>query len=430
MELMVEIFANLYDAVIGIVFITYFCSKKLRDNRIGYLFMLLIFAISTFFLFVEVHVIVHSVLILALSVFYAMIINKGMNLRTIIAPIIFEGVLIASSTILMFVLGNLFHVNITELVSVFSFHRCLYLFLCKILMTSVLLIALRFFVPGTRFKTVELILYLLFPIMTVVLLSTLISVSLEANVEKYYPVIALSSVGLVVTNVLALIFFNKSSKMEEKKHEMELLNQLSASEQKRYAETESMYESMRIIKHDLKEQLSYVERQFARGNSSEAEHMLSEINNTISANNSIVHTGNRIIDNILYSKSSIHPDIHFIISGTIYDIEGLEEAKIVSLFFNMLDNAIEGINDQEEKVIELTFSNIGGYWNITCKNPILNSVLTKNPDLKTTKKDKQAHGYGVKSMKRIVSMMNGMIEFYESGGSFCCHVALPIVNPQ
>lgn len=430
MELTVEILANLYDAVTGIVFISAFCGKKLRDNKIGFLLMLLTFAISTFFLFVEVHVIIHSLLILALLILYAAIINKGVNLRTIIAPIVFEGSLIASSTVLMFILGNVFKINITELIADFGFHRCLFLFLCKILMTSVLIIAVRFFALGTRFKTVELILYLISPAMTIIMLSTLISVSVDADVEKYYLVIALSSIGLVVTNALALIFFNKSSRMEEKEHEMTLLNQLAVSEQKRYAETESMYESMRIIKHDLKEQLSYVESQFARGNSSEAERMLSEISNSISANNSIVHTGNRIIDNILYSKSSLHPDVHFMISGTVYGIDSFEEAKIVALFFNMLDNAIEGLSGQNEKVIELAFSNIGGYWNVTCKNPVLDSVLTENPDLKTTKNDKQAHGYGVKSMKQIVSSMNGMIEFYESDGCFCCHVALPTENAQ
>ena len=118
------------------------------------------------------------------------------------------------------------------------------------------------------------------------------------------------------------------------------------------------------------------------------------------------------------------------ISGTIYGIDSFEETKIVALFFNMLDNAIEGLSGQNEKVIELAFSNIGVYWNVICKNPVLDSVLTENPDLKTTKNDKQAHGYGVKSMKQIVSSMNGMIEFYESDGCFCCHVALPTENAQ
>ena len=430
MELTVEILANLYDAVIGIVFVTLFCSKKLRDNKICFLFMFLTFAVSTVFLFVEVHVIIHSLLILALLILYAAIINKGINLRTIIAPIVFEGVLIASSTILMFVLGNLFSVNIMELVSVFSFHRCLFLFLCKILMTSALLITVRFFAPGTRFRTVELILYLISPAMTVIMLSTLISVSLDANVEKYYLFIALSSVGLVITNILVLIFFNKSSKMEEKEHEMELLNQLSAHEQKRYSETESMYESIRIIKHDLKEQISYVEKLVEGGNASEAERMLSEINDVIFTNNPVIHTGNRVIDNILFSKSSLHPDIHYVVTGNAYGIDGFEEAKLVSLFFNMLDNAIESVSKQKEKVIELAFSNVGGYWNIICKNPVDNSVLTDNPELKTTKSDKKSHGYGVKSMKRIVELLNGMIEFYETDGCFCCHVALPIENVQ
>ena len=431
MELLLEIISNLYDAVLGVYFITRFCEKKFKDSIIiEILVMALVFGVSTVFLFVEVHVLIHSAIILTILILFSTYINKGISLRTIIAPIIFEGALITSSTLLMFALSNIFGTNVLQIISVFGFQRCLYIFLCKLLMTSVLLITLRFFVSGIRFKTVDLMLYLLSPVSTILSLSTLISVSQTESAEKYYTLIGISSAGLVFTNALTLLFFNKSSKMEEEKHELELMNRLNASERKRYNETERMYESIRIIRHDIKEQLSYIESTFARGDSDSAKRLINEVAKEMDSGNEIVHTGNRIIDNLLYSKSSIYPQLRFVLAGTISGLEVFEEAKLISLFSNMLDNAIEGVSDSSEKVINLEFSNISNYQNIICKNPRQNSILDKNPYLATSKTDSSMHGYGIKSMRRIVDSLNGMIEFYEKDNQFCCHIALPIVPKQ
>ena len=95
------------------------------------------------------------------------------------------------------------------------------------------------------------------------------------------------------------------------------------------------------------------------------------------------------------------------------------------LLTNMLDNAIEASERQDEKIIELVFSLIGGFQNTSCKNPIKQSIAS-NPDSATTKPDKSLHGYGIKSMKKAVESANGMIEFYEEDGYFICHAAIPL----
>ena len=52
--------------------------------------------------------------------------------------------------------------------------------------------------------------------------------------------------------------------------------------------------------------------------------------------------------------------------------------------------------------------------------------MNDNPSLQTTKQEKNIHGYGIKSMKKIIQGANGFIEFFEEKNMFCVHILLPI----
>lgn len=108
------------------------------------------------------------------------------------------------------------------------------------------------------------------------------------------------------------------------------------------------------------------------------------------------------------------------------DLSSMGDVELVSLVTNMLDNAIEATEKQDEKIIEISFSLIGGFQNVSCRNPAPNFDIKNNPELKTTKIDKTLHGYGIKSMKKAVQSAGGMIEFYTEDGYFICHAAIPI----
>jgi sensor histidine kinase regulating citrate/malate metabolism len=63
---------------------------------------------------------------------------------------------------------------------------------------------------------------------------------------------------------------------------------------------------------------------------------------------------------------------------------------------------------------------------ILIKNKILSSVLSENPDLETTKKDAENHGFGIKSIRDIIEKYNGTIDFYEYDNFFCADAFIPI----
>lgn len=66
----------------------------------------------------------------------------------------------------------------------------------------------------------------------------------------------------------------------------------------------------------------------------------------------------------------------------------------------------------------------GGYLNILVKNKFEKSVLKENPKLVTTKKEKQHHGLGIRSMKTITEKYHGVLDFYEKENYFYCRSLL------
>ena len=146
----------------------------------------------------------------------------------------------------------------------------------------------------------------------------------------------------------------------------------------------------------------------------------------MSAPRRITVTGDRLLDYIINTKLSHRTDITLVVSGRIEPLPRIEELDLVSLYGNILDNAIEGTEGCEEKYIELSFSLTGNYQSVICKNTVPSSVLKNNAGLATTKRDKKAHGYGIKSIRRVVDRYSGLIEFSEADGRFCVQVALPV----
>ena len=96
------------------------------------------------------------------------------------------------------------------------------------------------------------------------------------------------------------------------------------------------------------------------------------------------------------------------------------------MFGNLLDNAIEASKDSTRKIIRLDVRADDGFLSILLKNTIDKSVLDANSELRTTKKEKAYHGFGVKNIKRIIDKYNGFIDYYEEDGYFVCDIMLPV----
>ncbi len=426
MALIMELLANLFDSVIGAYFVLHLNRGSVKQNKPFWFVAALCFAVSTAFLFVSVFSLLHTLLITAILLVYAFSIKGHTAFSAILSVVIYELTLAFASVITAFSLSNIFGIDMTAIGAGFSLARCLLLISSKLIITAVLVPIMKYYTPEQRFKPIDLVLYLVAPVITIIAISTFIALSINENTVSYYPLFIICSAGLIATNILSFVLFTKQTKNENQKHEMEMLLRLREAELKRHNDSQKHYESVRILRHDIKEQILYVKQLVEKGELKAAKEHIAKLETIVNDTNDIISTGNGVIDSILYYKMAMNPDIRFIITGTLGELGAIGDVELVSLLTNMLDNAIEATAEQNERIIEVTFSLIGGFQNISCKNPIIASAIKENPEFLTTKPDKTIHGYGIKSMKKAVESANGMIEFYEEEGYFICHAAIPV----
>ena len=125
----------------------------------------------------------------------------------------------------------------------------------------------------------------------------------------------------------------------------------------------------------------------------------------------VYYTKNSVLNAVLSQKADIcaKQNISFEvkISGEISKEKQTDVGIILS---NLIDNAIEAELKEEKRMIEVQLLRYKGMYMIIVKNYIHESVLTKNPELKTGKADKKHHGIGIKSVKKIVRNLDGMYD--------------------
>ena len=97
---------------------------------------------------------------------------------------------------------------------------------------------------------------------------------------------------------------------------------------------------------------------------------------------------------------------------------------ICILIGNLLDNAILAAKESKEKQITLNIQPQDTYVSIFVSNSIDKSILKDNPELKTTKTNKDYHGYGIKNIKKVAETYNGLVRFYEDNNLFISDILL------
>jgi len=94
------------------------------------------------------------------------------------------------------------------------------------------------------------------------------------------------------------------------------------------------------------------------------------------------------------------------------DFSFISDANLTAILDNLLENAIEAAKDSENKTIELTIKESNSnFVAINLENSCTTAPKKSGGELITTKTDKEVHGYGIRSIKRIAKEYNGNINY-------------------
>ena len=217
-----------------------------------------------------------------------------------------------------------------------------------------------------------------------------------------------------------------SNKLKNDKKTLDIL--IKRESQKNAAFSENV-EALQIEIHDLKKRLNRLEE--VGGDSEEKANILKDFNSVLDKYNNFVKTGNSAIDSLLANKYLLAAkeeiDFTYFVDGNVLNF--IETDDVIALFDNVLSNAFEAAINEEKanRVIHLQISKEKQMAMVVVRN-----YSSKKPQfvngLPVTSKDKTYHGFGVKSIRRIVKKYNGEVNFNYNNNFFTCRIFFPRIE--
>lgn len=278
-------------------------------------------------------------------------------------------------------------------------------------------------------KPSEWVVTIVIPFISILIIIALLDVSLlvgQNDQIQFYLLLIL--VAVAATNIITYYLYIRTIRNNKLKIQYELLQQERTYQQEHIDDVRKLYEEIRQIRHDLKNNITCTAELVKAQKYDKALEYLNQSISRINHTRQFVHTSNDIVNSIINSKFTMAESNSIQVTCSVSDtIEHMDEIDVCILLGNLLDNAIEACGHVEgEKEIDFSMGRQKGYFCILIKNTIDSSVLKKNPKLKTSKTDSKNHGIGIMSVRNIVQKYNGMIDFYEEGNRFFCSVMLQL----
>ncbi len=226
--------------------------------------------------------------------------------------------------------------------------------------------------------------------------------------------------------VLVLAFEYEALYSRRMGEEVATIERIMEDERAQYQLSRDTIEAINIKCHDIKHQI----RELGSGLAVDPK-AIDEITRKVSIYDAGVRTGNEPLDVILTEKR-LACEREGITMSCIADgsaLAHLDPGDIYSLMGNALDNAIEAVRrvgDPAKKSIGLVIKRRGGMAVVHVENYFEGAVaLGADGIAKTTKEDRAAHGYGMKSMRLIAERYGGALHARTQGNVFHLNVMLP-----
>lgn len=230
-----------------------------------------------------------------------------------------------------------------------------------------------------------------------------------------------------LSGIAVLYAYHVQVKEIQIRFEKETLHNIMEMQYKNYQLSKENIDMVNRKYHDLKHQINLLKTQAYVGKSTS---YLEKMEREIRVYETQNKTGNQILDAVLTNKAMIcqnkEIELKFIVDGGALSF--MEDMDVSALFGNMLDNAIESAEKQQEKqkrLIWLYVTKEKQFVRIRTENYCDEKIQFKNGMPVTTKKDRRLHGYGMKSIKSTVEKYHGSVVAAQENNWFELKILLP-----
>ena len=209
--------------------------------------------------------------------------------------------------------------------------------------------------------------------------------------------------------------------------ERETMEQMMRVTEAQRRTTKEAIDIINLRCHDLKHQMKAL---ITETDSEEKREYIESIRRATDIYDSAFHTGSEALDYVLQEKKLLAGE-HGVEFACIADgrcLSFLRNVDLYALLGNAIDNALEHLEQEPEgeRRLLLNIRPRAGMAAIRLENTCTTPVLFRDGLPETTKPDREAHGFGVRSIRFIAEKYGGDVFMEVKDGRFLLNVMLPI----
>ncbi len=271
------------------------------------------------------------------------------------------------------------------------------------------------------------ILYVLIAATLAVFIVSLAAVSSGVSdlTDTWQLIFILLNIPLVTATVSYAVYSLVKTQTAERTYKLQLEQQI-----RYYEMMENMNEDLRVFRHDLPKKLRPMVTFLENNDVASATEIARELSGGFTAESEYrFHTGNYRLDTVLFCQQQIAAQDGITIVytyGSLFPAEGIAPDDIYTIFPNALDNAIEACRQVEgERQVNVSSRIAGDTVYVAISNPCAAAPVIKHGVPQSDKKDKTAHGYGFRSIKRAAANYGGdNVDVIVENGTFTLRLSL------
>lgn len=306
--------------------------------------------------------------------------------------------------------GMFWNVEVNYLLQVQSLKRCICVIVSKCIMCIILYVIYKY-------NTIQLNISKKYTAMLCVSSIALISIdyyvviknSMEESYENrlFYLLFFIISTIPIFLSLILVVKITENLNQKQNISMLELQNEMIVKAEKN---VENAYKLWRSSIHDYKHKIILMKHWINENDIQSLKKFIDEEDKNISNQTFYIRTGNKVVDVIVNTKQKIAEDkeIKFSVNAIMPKVCVVSEMDLVCILGNLLDNAIEACDNQDEKYINVVIKEVKKMLFIKIVNSYDKEFDSK---MKTTKRDKIHHGIGIKSIQSIVEKYNGNYSF-------------------
>lgn len=247
----------------------------------------------------------------------------------------------------------------------------------------------------------------MYPVIVIVTLLIFWSMCTHFELNYNYQLL-LSGVVFALFASIVILFISYQQSIEKENIIFTLKSQVEKQDMdiNYYNILEKQNEDLRIYAHDTKNHLNAIHN---LNSNPEIDEYLTKMISNLKNCSSICHSGNHMLDVIIskYATECEMKDINFGFDVCVTNLKCVKNNDLVTILSNALDNAIEAAEKSSNKTINIATDHINTYDVVTIINSCDTPPKIKGNDLETTKKNKNIHGLGIKSIQKVLKQYNG-----------------------